>query len=26
VRLRRTPNGGYETIWPDPGRSRTYVE
>jgi ubiquinol-cytochrome c reductase cytochrome b subunit len=26
VRLRRTPSGGYETIWLDPGRSRTYVE
>jgi quinol---cytochrome-c reductase cytochrome b subunit len=26
VRLRRTPSGGYETIWTDPGRSGTHIE
>jgi ubiquinol-cytochrome c reductase cytochrome b subunit len=26
VRLRRTPSGGYETIWPDPGSSGRHVE
>jgi ubiquinol-cytochrome c reductase cytochrome b subunit len=25
VRLRRTPSGGYETIWPDPGSSGRHV-
>ena len=25
VRLRRTPGGGYETIWPDPGTSGRHV-
>ncbi len=26
VRLRRTPSGGYETSWPDPGSSPRHVE
>ena len=25
VRLRRTPSGGYETIWPDPGSSGRHI-
>jgi len=25
VRLRRTPSGGYETIWPDPGTSGRHI-